>query len=75
MVSGCSEELGAAALWRAWPGRRWEAVETGSGGAPLLRCGRRKKGLGGPSGAKKGQMGRLAGWAGWPKSEENFFFK
>jgi hypothetical protein len=33
-------------------------------GAPLLRCGRRKKRLGGPSGAKR--PNRLVGdWAGW----------
>jgi hypothetical protein len=25
-------------------GRHWEAAETGGGGAPLLRCRRRKKG-------------------------------
>jgi hypothetical protein len=44
-------------------GRRWEAAETGGGGAPMLRCGRRKK----------GQVGRVGkrpngsvGWLGRP---------
>jgi hypothetical protein len=36
-AQGSSSMVGA-------PGQRWEAVETGGGGTPLLQCGRRKKG-------------------------------
>jgi hypothetical protein len=62
MVGGCGTELRAATPWRARPGWLWEAAEAGGGGAPLLRCGRRKKRPGGPSGSKRPNR-PVGGWA------------
>jgi hypothetical protein len=62
MVGGCGDELGAGAPWQARRGRRWEAAEISGGGAPLLRCRRRKKGSGGLSGVKR--PNGPVGWLG-----------
>jgi hypothetical protein len=62
MVRGCGVELGAAAPRRVRLGHLWEAAEASGGGTPLLRCRRRKKRLGGPSGPKRPNK-PVEGWA------------
>jgi hypothetical protein len=73
MVGGCGVELGVVAPWRVRLGQRWEAAEADIGGVPLLRCRRRKKRSGGPSGPNRPV--RRPGWLGQNLKRISFWNK